>query len=69
MAANHLTFARKGIPADPPAAAIAARDRRIAEAAYDRAAARGFVPGHELEDWLAAERDVDAHLADQAHRR
>jgi hypothetical protein len=32
---------------------------RIAEAAYQRAHARNFAPGGELEDWLAAEREVD----------
>jgi hypothetical protein len=31
------------------------RARWIAEAAYFRAESRGFVPGAELEDWLAAE--------------
>lgn len=31
----------------------------IAEAAYYRAERRGFNPGHELEDWLAAEHDVN----------
>lgn len=35
----------------------------IAEAAYHRAANRGFHPGAEVEDWLAAERDVDGFLA------
>ncbi len=30
----------------------------IAERAYYRAEKRGFVPGHELEDWLAAEREI-----------
>jgi Protein of unknown function (DUF2934) len=30
----------------------------IAERAYFRAEKRGFVPGHELEDWLAAEREI-----------
>ena len=30
----------------------------IAEAAYHRAEKRGFEPGHELEDWLAAEAQV-----------
>jgi hypothetical protein len=30
----------------------------IAEAAYYLAEQRGFVPGHELEDWLAAEREI-----------
>lgn len=36
------------------------RRRMIAEAAYFRAARRGFAPGGELEDWLAAEREVNA---------
>ena len=35
------------------------REARIAEAAYWRAERRGFSPGHELDDWLNAERDVD----------
>jgi hypothetical protein len=35
------------------------RERRIREAAYLRAQERGFQPGHELEDWLAAEQEVD----------
>jgi Protein of unknown function (DUF2934) len=30
----------------------------IAMAAYYRAAERNFAPGHELEDWLAAERRI-----------
>jgi len=34
----------------------------IAEAAFFRAEKRGFAPGHEVEDWLAAESDVDARL-------
>jgi Protein of unknown function (DUF2934) len=29
--------------------------RQIAEATYFKALARGFEPGHELDDWLAAE--------------
>lgn len=35
------------------------RHELIAEAAYFRAEQRGFEPGHELEDWLAAESEVD----------
>jgi hypothetical protein len=31
------------------------RDACIAELAYLKAEKRGFEPGHELEDWLAAE--------------
>jgi len=34
----------------------------IAEAAYLRAERRGFSPGGEHEDWLAAEAEVDALL-------
>lgn len=30
----------------------------IAERAYYRAQKRGFTPGHELEDWLVAEREI-----------
>jgi hypothetical protein len=35
----------------------------IAEAAYLRAQRRGFEPGHELEDWLAAESEIDLRLS------
>jgi hypothetical protein len=35
----------------------------IAEAAYLRAERRGFAPGYETEDWLAAESEVDALLS------
>jgi len=30
----------------------------ISEAAYYRAQQRGFTPGHELDDWIAAEAEV-----------
>ena len=33
------------------------RANRIAEAAYYKAMSRGFEPGHEMEDWLAAEAE------------
>ena len=39
-----------------------ARRSMIAEAAYLRAERRGFMPGYETEDWLAAEAEVDALL-------
>jgi hypothetical protein len=38
------------------------RNACIAEAAYFIAMRRGFAPGHQLEDWLAAENEVDARL-------
>jgi hypothetical protein len=48
----------------PQRAAVSTDDRRamIAEAAYLRAERRGFVPGYETEDWLAAEVEVDVLL-------
>ena len=46
-----------------------ARRGMIAEAAYLRAEARGFVPGYELEDWIAAESEVDSLLAAEHSRR
>jgi len=36
------------------------RHARIAEAAYLRAEQRGFDPGHELQDWLEAELEIEA---------
>lgn len=36
------------------------RFRRISVCAYFKAEQRGFEPGHMWEDWLAAEREVDA---------
>ena len=40
-------------------------DRRVSieKAAYLKAERRGFAAGHELEDWLAAENEVDQRLA------
>jgi hypothetical protein len=46
------------IPRD--AALPAEHARRIASRAYELAARRGFTPGHELEDWLEAEREIEA---------
>ena len=34
------------------------RQKAIEQAAYYRAERRGFEPGHELEDWLAAEQEL-----------
>lgn len=36
------------------------REARIAERAYWRAERRNFEPGHEIEDWLHAEREIDS---------
>lgn len=42
------------------------RYQMIAEAAYLRAEQRGFDGGDPLEDWLAAEHEVDLLLAERA---
>ena len=44
------------------------REARIAEAAYWRAERRGFTAGQELDDWLAAEREVDEDMATKRAR-
>jgi hypothetical protein len=50
--------------ADVVAAVIDPDHRRalIAEVAYYRAERRGFEPGHEVQDWLSAEAEVDTAL-------
>jgi hypothetical protein len=40
----------------------AERRQLIAEAAYLRAASRHFEPGHEVDDWLSAEKAVNAQF-------
>ena len=69
MASRQMRFVRSSLvdnpPPDPP---VDSREAEIARGAYFLAQGRGFGPGRELEDWLAAEREVDARLADAAHR-
>ena len=47
--------------ADLKQAGVSTEERHllIAQAAYFRAEDRGFVPGQELDDWLAAEIQID----------
>ena len=47
------------LPERPTCAEI--RFRNIAEAAYFLAEKRGFAPGKQLDDWLAAEIAIDQH--------
>ncbi len=48
-----------------PPRVISERERRamIGTAAYLRAEQRNFALGHETEDWLAAEAEVDGRIA------
>jgi hypothetical protein len=41
------------------------RRKRIAERAYFKAEQRGFDEGHELDDWLEAEQEITALIADE----
>ncbi len=59
---------RKAAPADPPKAtkrAVPPEQRRnyIQVAAYYIAERHGFTPGRELDDWAAAEAEIDRLLA------
>lgn len=52
-------------------AAVTATDNAsamIAEAAYFKSEQRGFVAGHELADWLAAESEIAAILSAAGRR-
>lgn len=49
------------LPAAPPGdQASASREALIRQAAYARYQHRGAESGHEVEDWLAAEADIEA---------
>jgi hypothetical protein len=41
----------------------------VAEAAYFRSERRGFAPGHEVEDWLACESELDAQVNSESLKR
>lgn len=47
----------------PTVLSEAQRHHMIEAAAYLRAERRNFAPGHELEDWLAAEAEVNSRLS------
>jgi len=51
-------------PLAAPSATPEQRELMIAEAAYYLAERRGFAPGSELEDWLAAESAIERLLED-----
>lgn len=66
---SRLKAVPKAVPAvandrDPPSE-DRSRQHQIATAAYYRAKERGFLPGREMDDWLAAESDYDAACGKQ----
>jgi len=60
---NRYRFAIRTVGATDREPGRDERQTRIARTAYLRAEQRRFEPGHELEDWLEAEREVDATTA------
>jgi len=54
--------AAAALPVAPAAPSAEERYRAIAHAAYLRAEQRGFEPGREIDDWLAAEAEYEAAL-------
>jgi len=60
LAENHRSLAKKAhefvFPSD-------SYRHQIEVAAYLIAERRGFVPGHELDDWLEAEREIQHSIA------
>jgi hypothetical protein len=59
---------RTALPEDAIDLSAEERHAMIAVAAYFHAEARGFAPGLELEDWLAAEREIE-HALLRTHAR
>jgi hypothetical protein len=53
-------------PPDIPALTPEERYQRIAEGAYRRAAARDFIGGDPLQDWLDAENDFNASVSQES---
>ena len=64
MQATTRRARRAAVPLPEETRAVEAQEREamIAEAAYYRAEARGFEVGHEFEDWLTAEQEIDLLL-------
>ena len=59
-------YAIEQIPAPASAPTGEGVERMIAVSAYYRAERRGFAPGHELEDWLAAEAEITSATLQKA---
>jgi len=64
MNSSHLRPSFNPLRFSLPVKPVSEEERRvmIARAAYFRAERRNFAPGQELEDWVAAEAEVDREL-------
>lgn len=58
MGKKHETGERR--PASKQMESSPERQQWVAERAYELHAARGYRQGHDLDDWLDAERELDA---------
>lgn len=69
MPASRIPRAKPDSGAEGPGpVTLEQRQIMICEAAYYIAEHRGFEPGHDMDDWLAAEREIDAALGSFASR-
>ncbi len=61
---KEIEFLKHWVHSIEPFAGVGGEDLQaaIAKAAYARAERRGFAPGYELADWLAAESELRRHL-------
>lgn len=59
MTSKTVSQGRRPFSAAPWSISPEQRLRMIGEAAYYRYVHRGFAPGHDVEDWLAAEADFE----------
>jgi DUF2934 family protein len=56
--APKVARARKSAAAAPVAVSASVTDEAVAMRAYERFCARGYVHGFDVDDWLAAEREM-----------
>ena len=59
---KRFTVEMKNQQTGMPEVSLEERHQLIAEAAYFLAERRSFAPGHELEDWLRAEAEIETKL-------
>jgi len=64
--ANATQSRARGVP--QPVEDNRSRYEAIQQAAYQRAEKRGFEPGHEMDDWLEAEKEYEASRSSAADK-
>ncbi len=64
IASDTIHMKTSGMPSASMGVTSEERRQLIAEAAYYRSERRSFMPGHELDDWLSAEAEIEVRLAE-----